>query len=82
MTRSCMAVGLVAIVLGGLVSADSQAPTGKSAAAAAVKAILKDRVDTEKWLRADPTSYNCPVPPKENTLRVAIRAGEMDSHYH
>jgi len=26
--------------------------------------------------------YNCPVPPKENTLRVAIRAGEMDSHYH
>jgi uncharacterized protein (DUF1684 family) len=26
--------------------------------------------------------YNCPVPPKENTLAVAIRAGEMDSHYH
>ncbi len=26
--------------------------------------------------------YNCPVPPKENTLRVPIRAGEMDSHYH
>lgn len=26
--------------------------------------------------------YNCPVPPKENDLRVAIRAGEMDSHYH
>ena len=26
--------------------------------------------------------YNCPVPPKENNLRVAIRAGEMDSHYH
>jgi uncharacterized protein len=26
--------------------------------------------------------YNCPIPPKGNTLRVAIRAGEMDSHYH
>jgi uncharacterized protein (DUF1684 family) len=26
--------------------------------------------------------YNCPVPPKQNTLSVAIRAGEMDSHYH
>lgn len=26
--------------------------------------------------------YNCPVPPKSNTLTVAIRAGEKDSHYH
>ncbi len=26
--------------------------------------------------------YNCPIPPKSNTLLVAIRAGEMDSHYH
>ena len=26
--------------------------------------------------------YSCPVPPKSNTLTVAIRAGEMDSHYH
>jgi len=26
--------------------------------------------------------YNCPVPPKSNTLKVAIRAGEKDSHYH
>ena len=26
--------------------------------------------------------YNCPIPPKENTLPVAIRAGERDSHYH
>jgi uncharacterized protein (DUF1684 family) len=26
--------------------------------------------------------YNCPIPPKANTLTVAIRAGEMDSHYH
>jgi uncharacterized protein len=26
--------------------------------------------------------YNCPIPPKGNTLKVAIRAGEMDSHYH
>jgi len=26
--------------------------------------------------------YNCPIPPKSNTLIVAIRAGEMDSHYH
>jgi uncharacterized protein len=26
--------------------------------------------------------YNCPVPPKSNTLTVAIRAGEMNSHYH
>jgi uncharacterized protein (DUF1684 family) len=26
--------------------------------------------------------YNCPIPPKANTLRAAIRAGEMDSHYH
>jgi uncharacterized protein (DUF1684 family) len=26
--------------------------------------------------------YNCPIPPKGNTLGVAIRAGEMDSHYH
>jgi uncharacterized protein (DUF1684 family) len=25
--------------------------------------------------------YNCPIPPKNNTLRVAIRAGELDSHY-
>lgn len=26
--------------------------------------------------------YNCPVPPKENTLKAKIRAGEMDPHYH
>jgi uncharacterized protein len=25
--------------------------------------------------------YNCPIPPKGNTLAVAIRAGELDSHY-
>ncbi|MBI5709467.1 MAG: DUF1684 domain-containing protein [Candidatus Eisenbacteria bacterium] len=25
--------------------------------------------------------YNCPLPPRANALRVAIRAGEMDSHY-
>jgi hypothetical protein len=26
--------------------------------------------------------YNCPIPSKANTLAVAIRAGEKDSHYH
>lgn len=26
--------------------------------------------------------YNCPIPPKANTLKVAIRAGEKDVHYH
>lgn len=26
--------------------------------------------------------YNCPIPPKANVLAVAIRAGEMDAHYH
>jgi uncharacterized protein (DUF1684 family) len=26
--------------------------------------------------------YNCPIPPKANTLPVAIRAGEKDSHYY
>ena len=26
--------------------------------------------------------YNCPIPTRANTLKVAIRAGEMDSHYH
>jgi uncharacterized protein (DUF1684 family) len=26
--------------------------------------------------------YNCPIPPKTNALTVAIRAGEMDSHYY
>jgi len=26
--------------------------------------------------------YNCPIPPKANVLRVAIRAGEKDAHYH
>jgi uncharacterized protein (DUF1684 family) len=25
--------------------------------------------------------YNCPIPPKENHLEVAIRAGQMDAHY-
>jgi uncharacterized protein (DUF1684 family) len=25
--------------------------------------------------------YNCPIPPQENHLKVAIRAGEMDPHY-
>ena len=25
---------------------------------------------------------NCPIPPKANTLPVAIRAGVMDAHYH
>lgn len=25
--------------------------------------------------------YNCPIPPQENRLKVAIRAGEMDAHY-
>jgi len=26
--------------------------------------------------------YNCPIPPRENVLPAAVRAGEMDSHYH
>ena len=26
--------------------------------------------------------YNCPIPPKANDLKVAMRAGEMDAHYH
>lgn len=26
--------------------------------------------------------YNCPIPPQANHLTVAIRAGEMDAHYH
>jgi hypothetical protein len=26
--------------------------------------------------------YNCPIPPKANTLKLPIRAGEMDAHYH
>jgi uncharacterized protein len=26
--------------------------------------------------------YNCPIPPKSNVLPMALRAGEMDSHYH
>lgn len=26
--------------------------------------------------------YNCPIPPRANVLPVAVRAGEMDSHYH
>jgi hypothetical protein len=26
--------------------------------------------------------YNCPIPPRTNVLPVAIRAGEMDAHYH
>jgi uncharacterized protein len=26
--------------------------------------------------------YNCPIPPKSNILKIAIRAGEMDPHYH
>jgi hypothetical protein len=26
--------------------------------------------------------YNCPLPPRANTLTVPVRAGEMDSHYH
>lgn len=26
--------------------------------------------------------YNCPIPPKANVLPVAVRAGEMDSHYY
>jgi uncharacterized protein len=26
--------------------------------------------------------YNCPIPPKSNILSLAIRAGEMDPHYH
>jgi len=25
--------------------------------------------------------YNCPIPPRENRLKVAIRAGQMDAHY-
>ena len=24
--------------------------------------------------------YNCPIPPRENRLDVAVRAGEMDPH--
>lgn len=26
--------------------------------------------------------YNCPIPSRANTLPVAVRAGEMDAHYH
>jgi hypothetical protein len=26
--------------------------------------------------------YNCPIPPRQNTLSIPIRAGEMDAKYH
>jgi uncharacterized protein (DUF1684 family) len=26
--------------------------------------------------------YNCPIPPKVNSLKIPVRAGEMDSHYY
>jgi uncharacterized protein (DUF1684 family) len=52
-----MTVGVVAIALGALVSADTPGAADKVSAEAAKKAILKDRADTEKWLRSDPTSY-------------------------
>ena len=26
--------------------------------------------------------YNCPIPPKANTLKLPIPSGEKDSHYH
>ena len=25
---------------------------------------------------------NCPIPPRKNVLEVAVRAGEMEAHFH
>ena len=50
-----------------------------------------ERLDDGRWLVdfnlaynpacAVSPHYNCPIPSKANTLKVAIRAGEKDSHY-
>jgi FHA domain-containing protein len=105
----------------------------KGAAETVIKALQKDRADSENWLRSDATSYLATIARRDfgdkktltigraadnevrvdapgisphhlrvtvvgdrfhvegvdqqarvkvNTLAVAIRAGEMDSHYH
>src|ERR1051325_1137768 len=58
MTRICVGIVAVMLALTSLVAAeDTPATPGKASTDAVVKAIQKDRADTEKWLRSDPTSY-------------------------
>src|ERR1041385_2383044 len=56
MTRRFTGIGIVVAALTAVVAGDTPA-TSKAIVDAAVKAIQKDRADTEKWLRSDPTSY-------------------------
>jgi hypothetical protein len=46
--------------------------------------VVSRRVGTRRYNPACAVSndYNCPIPPKENVIKVAIRAGEMNTHYH
>ena len=86
---------LTAIFGGVLAAAEPATPVklDKTAAAAAVKAITKDRADTEAWLKSDITSYLATVDRQDfgtkKTLTVGRAAdndlriddGEMTAHH-
>src|SRR4029078_10643316 len=59
--------------------APSSTPS-KATADAAVKAIQKDRADTEKWLRSDPTSYLAAVARTNFDGRKALTVGRADDN--
>jgi hypothetical protein len=102
-----LALALVALAKPQATGAAGPVQLTKGAAETVIKALQKDRADSENWLRSDATSYLATIARRDfgdkktlvgdrfhvkgvdqqarvkvNTLAVAIRAGEMDSHYH
>jgi FHA domain len=128
-----LALALVALAEPHAIGPAGPVQLTKGAAETVIKALQKDRADSENWLRSDATSYLATIARRDfgdkktltigraadnevrvdapgisphhlrvtvvgdrfhvegvdqqarvkvNTLAVAIRAGEMDSHYH
>jgi hypothetical protein len=81
MTRRCTAIGILMMTVTALVAAgDTSSTPSKATADAAVKAIQKDRADTEKWLRSDPTSYLAAVARTNFEGRKMLTVGRADDN--
>ena len=80
---SMLAICVVAVTASALLAGSGRQPAraAQQAAAAAAKAITKDRADTEKWLRSDPSSYLAAIDRRDfgasKTLTVG-RAADND----
>lgn len=75
--RTCLVVALALLTTLRLVAVTPAAPVRLSpaAAAAAIRAIEKDRADTQAWLRSDPTSYLATIDRRDFLGKPALTVG-------